>query len=113
MARRSDSSLASLLLSQRLVDVDASPLGAGDYWGVLAQVGDPACLLGKSETDLCELLDDSEMATRVATRMDAAIAFAFEFERLEQLGIQMIASVDDAYPSRLRDRPITKPRPCS
>lgn len=104
MARRSDASLAALLLAQRLVDTAASPLSAREYWTLLDRVGDPAQLLGRSADDLAGDLDDPELAARVATRMDAATALAFELERLEGLGVQVVTSVDDAYPARLADR---------
>ena len=46
MASRSDSSLASLLLVQRMVDAGAVPLKASEYWDVVEAVDDPAKLLG-------------------------------------------------------------------
>ena len=46
MAARSDSSLAALLLSQRLVDTPVAPLKSAEYWALLDSLGDPAALLG-------------------------------------------------------------------
>ena len=104
MTRRSNTSLAALLLTQRLVDADADPLRAAEYWPLLERVDDPGALLGRAADDLAVQLGDAELATRVAARFDAATAFAFELERLEQTGIRVVASVDEDYPARLVER---------
>lgn len=102
---RSDSSLAALLLAQRLVNVDAQPLKASEYWAVLDAVGDPAALLGQDAASVAGLLHvDRSMATRIATLLDAAAAFAFRLDDLEQSGVRAIASVDDDYPAALVER---------
>ena len=46
MSSHSDTSLAALLLTQRLVETAAQPLKASEYWAVLDKVHDPATLLG-------------------------------------------------------------------
>lgn len=104
MTRRSDTSLAALLLTQRLVDAGAEPLRAPEYWPLLERIDDPGALLGRAVDDLAVQLDDAELAARIAARFDAATAFAFELERLEQTGIRVVASVDDGYPARLVER---------
>lgn len=105
MARRGDSSLAALLLTQRLVDNDAEPFRAREYWALLSVIPDPGGMLGVSVDDLAVGLDDDEvLATRIATRFEAATSLAFELERLEQSGISVITSLDDDYPARVRDR---------
>src|SRR4051812_29341218 len=105
MARRSDSSLAALLLAQRLVDSDGEPFRAREYWALLNVIPDPGGMLGVTVDDLAVGLDDDEaLATRIALRFDAATSLAFELERLEQGGIRVITSLDDEYPARFRDR---------
>src|SRR4051812_45421848 len=105
MARRSDSSLAALLLAQPLVDSDGEPFRAREYWALLNVIPDPGGMLGVTVDDLAVGLDDNEvLATRIAQRFDAATALAFELERLEQGGINAITSLDDEYPARFRDR---------
>lgn len=105
MARRSDSSLAALLLTQRLVDSDGEPFKAREYWALLSVIPDPGGMLGVAVDDLAVGLDDDEvLAARIAARFDAATSLAFELERLEQTGIRVITSLDDEYPARFRER---------
>lgn len=104
VTRRSDTSLAALLLTQRLVDAGAEPLRAAEYWPLLARVDDPGALLGRAADELAVQLGDPELAARVAARFDAATAFAFELERLAQTGIRLVASIDEDYPARLVER---------
>lgn len=104
MARRNDSSLAAILLTQRLVDSAGEPFRAREYWALLALVDDPGALLGRSADDLTAELDDSALAHRVVQRFEAATSLAFEIEQLAQAGIRIIASVDDDYPARFRER---------
>jgi predicted Rossmann fold nucleotide-binding protein DprA/Smf involved in DNA uptake len=111
LPRRNDASLAAILLAQRLVPSDAEPLRAREYWALLDRVDDPGSLLGRSAADLSATLDDSELAARVVARLDAAVALAFELERLEQAGIRVVASVDSDYPARLVDRLTTAAPP--
>lgn len=99
---RSDSSQAAVLLSQRLVDVAASPLKASEYWSLLERVPDPADVLGVTAAALVQRGVDPEAAERVVRLVDAATAVAFEVDRLEQSGIRVVASVDTEYPGGLR-----------
>lgn len=104
MARRNDSSLAAILLTQRLVDSASEPFRAREYWALLGQVDDPGTLLGRSADDLTATLGDAALATRIVQRFEAATSLAFELEQLEQAGIRIIASVDADYPARFLDR---------
>jgi len=104
MARRNDSSLAAILLNQRLVDSAGEPFRAREYWALLALVDDPGSLLGRTADDLTTALGDAELATRIVERFEAATSLAFELEKLEQAGIRVVASVDDDYPARFLDR---------
>lgn len=111
LPRRNDASLAAILLAQRLVPSDAEPLRAREYWALLDRVDDPGALLGRSVADLTATLDDPELAARVVARLDAAVALAFELEKLEQAGIRVVASVDADYPTRLIERLTTAAPP--
>lgn len=104
MTRRGDSSLAALLLAQRLVDAPAEPLRASEFWAVLDAVGDPGRLLGLDVDALTGAGVPGELAERVARRLESATALAFELDRLAQTGIQVLSAIDDGYPRRLAER---------
>ena len=101
-AGRTDASLAAMLLTQRLVDASAQPLKAAEYWDLLAAVPDPSALLGLTVDACLGLGVAPDVAERAVQLLDAATAFAFELDRLEQSGVRVIPSVDDAYPTALR-----------
>ena len=101
----SEASLAALLLTNRLVDVAAKPLSAGQYWALLAKVPDPGELLRLDLQATTELLDgDDAEAHRVRALLDATTAFAFERERLEEQGVSLLSTFDPAFPARLISR---------
>lgn len=102
--RLDDSSLASLLLTNRLIETDAKPLTAREYWTLIGSVEDPAILLGRSAADLDGRLPAKVTGERVATLLDAATALAFELEQLEQSGITAVTPFDAAWPDRLTKR---------
>lgn len=105
MVNRSASALASLLLTNRLVDVQAKPLTSGEYWPLVEQVGDPSGLLGLGADALvADLALPDVLAERAARLLDAGTALAIELEQLEQQGIGAVSPFDDAYPHRLRER---------
>ena len=59
--------MAALLLTNRLVDVAAKPLGASEYWALAAKVPDLGVLLDVDEQSVVELLGgDTTEAKRVA-----------------------------------------------
>ena len=70
----------------------------------------PADLLGRSATELREMLDLAELggaepaAERIATLLQRGVAVASELQRLADVGVWVVARSDDAYPSRLRAR---------
>ncbi len=101
----SEASLAALLLTNRLVDVAAKPLSAGEYWALLAKVPDVGVLFDIDEQSVGELLGgDTIAAQRVTTLLAATTAFAYERERLEEEGISLLSTFDPAFPSRLINR---------
>ncbi len=98
----SEASLAALLLTNRLVDVGAKPLSAGEYWTLVAKVPDLDTLLGADAAAVAELLGgDSNEAGRIASLLAATTAFAYERERLEEEGIRLLSTFDPAFPARL------------
>ncbi len=103
-SRRTDRSLASLLLTQRLVDSDAEPLGPKEFWSVVNAIGDPERLLPGSKSSGDSQVFSSELTERIAHRMASATSLAFELERLEQSGLSVLSALDDDYPAALRDR---------
>ncbi|MBW3643525.1 MAG: DNA-processing protein DprA [Actinobacteria bacterium] len=105
MAIRSDTSLASLLLTQRLVDGGAPPLKASEYWGIIEAVGDPAKLLGLDAPEIGSTTGaEADLCGRIVRRLDAATSFAFALDQAEQLGVRVLSALDDDYPSVLRER---------
>jgi len=103
-SRRTDRSLASLLLAQRLVDSHAEPLGPKEFWAVVTAVGEPERLLPGSTSSGDSHVFSSELTERIARRMASATSLAFELERLEQSGLSVLSALDDDYPATLRDR---------
>ena len=103
-SRRTDRSLASLLLTQRLVDNDAEPLGPKEFWSVVNAVGEPERLLLVSTSSGNGHGLSPELTERIAHRMASATSLAFELERLEQSGLSVLSALDDGYPAALRDR---------
>ena len=101
----SEASLAALLLTNRLVDVAAKPLSAGEYWALIGQVPDPGVLHDLNAPAVAELLggDDVE-AQRIMTLLAATTAFAYERERLEEEGVSLLSTFDPAFPARLIHR---------
>jgi predicted Rossmann fold nucleotide-binding protein DprA/Smf involved in DNA uptake len=105
MGHRSPSSLAALLLCQRLQQTPAAPLKSSEYWALLEAVGDPAALLGLNATTIAGRFGiGTPLAERVATLLAAATGFALRLEEAEQQGLRMVVSVDDSYPRVLIDR---------
>lgn len=103
--RRSDTSLAALLLTQRLVDTDAAPLKASEYWSVLDRVPDPSELLGLNASAVASRADVTPaVAERIVTLLGSATSFAVALDDNEQSGMRVLASVDDDYPARLLER---------
>ena len=101
----SEASLVALLLTNRLVDVAAKPLSAGEYWALITKVPDLGVLLDIDQPGVAELLggDDAE-AVRITTLLAATTAFAYERERLEEEGVRLLSTFDPGFPPRLIQR---------
>lgn len=102
--RRSDNSLASVLLVGRLADDEVAPLKASEYRKLCSELGEPAGLLGQTATELESRGADSSLAERVAGLLDRAVAVAFELDRYQEAGIWTMTEHDDLYPEHLRQR---------
>ena len=102
---RSESALASLLLTNRFVDAGAAPLSAGRYWALLEAVPDPAELLASPAAEIGRRTGlPPDDAARIERLLATGTGLAFELERMEQRGFVPLTCFDDAYPGRLRER---------
>jgi predicted Rossmann fold nucleotide-binding protein DprA/Smf involved in DNA uptake len=101
MAALSEASLATVLLTQRIVAVGAASLKASEYWALRGLVPDVGVLLGQDAPPVEALGADSAVAARIATLCAAATAVAFKLEELEHAGVRAVAATDDRYPARL------------
>ena len=106
--RRSDNSLAAVLLVSRLIDEGVAPLKASEYRKLCSELGEPASLLGQSATELASRGAESSLAERVVRLLDRAVGVAFELDRYQESGIWTITEHDDTYPQHLRERLGTK-----
>lgn len=105
---RNDNSLATILLTSRLLDrlLDGAvkPFKAKEFWELkeelelLKQVGQPQFLLGKAADELIQIGVPQDSATRIAELLDRATAMAFELERLDGSGIRVLTPFDEEYP---------------
>lgn len=99
---RSDDALASLLLTQRLIDVDARPLSSRDYWQLIDLEPEPSRLLRQDPREFTGHHGlPREWAERLERLLSAGTALAVELEALEQQGHHALCPFDDAYPERL------------
>ena len=107
---RNDNSLATILLTSRLLDGNVKPFKAKEFWelkeelDLLEQVGQPQFLLGKAEDELIQIGVQQDSATRIAELFDRATAMAFELERLDGSGIRVLTPFDEEYPQTWLER---------
>ena len=102
-------SLAVLLLTNRLVEVDAKPLAAGEIWKLLSRLPQIGLVLECSaETLVSDHGLEITEAERLKKLCGAATAFTFEIERLEESGIRVLSFLDGGFPSHLVDTLGTK-----
>jgi predicted Rossmann fold nucleotide-binding protein DprA/Smf involved in DNA uptake len=102
--RAEDRLRAALLLTNRLVRLDAAPLTARELWALVERV-DLADLLGDGVDAIATRAGvDHDEAVRLRTLLDAATAMTFEQERLHDNGISLLSALDDRFPSALRSR---------
>lgn len=107
---RNDNSLATILLTSRLLDGAVKPFAAKEFWKLkkelelLEQVGEPHFLLGKAADELIQIGVSQDSATRVVELFDRATAMAFELERLDGAGIRVLTPFDEEYPQTWLER---------
>jgi predicted Rossmann fold nucleotide-binding protein DprA/Smf involved in DNA uptake len=95
-------SLATLLLTNRIVDVGVKPLSAREFWSVKRSIGDVSALAGLNAVEMYRRTGIStELAERIALLFDAAISFTIARDQLETSGIRVRSYLDDEYPARL------------
>lgn len=98
MTRLDDATLATLLLTSRLVPDGPPPLKAREFWHLVDAVGgDPALLLRHVPAEITD-------ADRVQGLLDRATAFAFALEDIERSGITLLSAFDRRYPTHLCER---------
>ena len=101
---RNDNSLATILLTSRLLDSAVKPFTAREFWELkkelemLEQVGEPEFLLGKAADELIQMGVPQDSAMRIVELFDRATAMAFELERLDGSGIRVLTPFDEEYP---------------
>jgi len=99
-----DSARAALLLTNRLVPLDAKPMTAHEFWQLVECV-DPAELVHDDVAGIAERVGVPEdEALRLRTLLDAATALSFEQERLQDGGVTLISALDPRFPFALRER---------
>jgi predicted Rossmann fold nucleotide-binding protein DprA/Smf involved in DNA uptake len=104
MTSSPDRTRAALLLTNRLVPLDAEPLTAREFWQLVERV-DPADLVRDDPGAIVERIGaDHDEALRLRTLLDASTALGFEQERLHDTGVSLISALDDSFPARLRER---------
>jgi len=97
-------SVATLLLTNRIVDIGVQPFSAKQFWSLQSQVGNVSRLAGVSASEMMREFDlQSETAQRVEQLIQAVVAFSLARGRMEQTGVRICSYLDEEYPQRLRD----------
>ena len=95
-------SLAVLLMTNRLVDVDADALTAREIWGLYDKIPQIGQVLEVSADELVsDYAIEFDEAERIKKLCDAATAFVFEMKRLEDSGIRVLSFLDEGFPKRV------------
>ena len=86
---------AALLLTNRLVGLDAKPLPSSEFWALAGRV-DPGELLHLDAAGIAERAGvDGEQAQRLRALLDADTAMSFEQERMEDGGVSLLSALDE------------------
>ena len=105
MTRPADPDLVALLLTQRLVEAEASPLKAAEFWAVVERVPDLGALLGLRPDEIREIAQvDESMAQRIGTLLTAATSFAFALDDAHQSGLQLLSGLSEHFPFVMKER---------
>jgi predicted Rossmann fold nucleotide-binding protein DprA/Smf involved in DNA uptake len=95
---------AALLLTNRLVTLDAKPLPASEFWKLVERI-DLADLLDLDVAGIVDVVGCAhDEAVRSRTLLDASTAFTFEQERLLEGGVTLVSALDERFPAMLRER---------
>src|SRR6478735_728650 len=104
MQHSPDTIRAALLLTNRLVSLDARPLTAREFWELTAH-DDPGELFHRGPDEIANLTGCShDQAARLVTLLSASTALGFERDRLAEGGIELVSALDHRFPSSLRER---------
>ncbi len=105
MTRPADPDLVALLLTQRLVEAEASPLKAAEFWAVVERVPDLGALLGLRPDEISKIAQvDESMAQRIGTLLTAATSFAFALDDAHQSGLQLLSGLSEHFPVVMKER---------
>jgi predicted Rossmann fold nucleotide-binding protein DprA/Smf involved in DNA uptake len=105
MTRPADSELVAMLLAQRLVETEAPPLKAVEFWAVVDCVPDLGVLLGLRPEQISETAHvDESLAQRIGTLLAAATAFAFALDDAQQSGLKLLSGVSEHFPVVMKER---------
>lgn len=105
MGARSEASLATFLLVNHLDQDGAPPLSTGEFWKLVAAVGEPSSLREVPEEEIAGLTGaPPDVVARVHSLLTKGRGAALALEQLEQAGIRALTPFDEAYPERLLER---------
>jgi predicted Rossmann fold nucleotide-binding protein DprA/Smf involved in DNA uptake len=102
--------LCSYLALPKDVEPEHRPLSLNE-WNELVRairgsgLNRPSALLGKSATELCDVVGlDTRLAERITALLARGVQLALEVDRLASRGIWILTRGDDAYPPRFKQR---------
>lgn len=105
MTRPADSELVALLLTQRLVEAEASPLKAAEFWSVVECVPDLGALLGLRPDEIGETAQvDESTAQRIGALLAVVTAFAFALDDAQQSGLRLLSGLSEHFPAVMKER---------
>ena len=98
--------MVTLLLTQRLVEAEASPLKAAEFWSVVECVPDLGALLGLRPDEIGETAQvDESTAQRIGALLRrAATAFAFALDDAQQSGLRLLSGLSEHFPAVMKER---------
>lgn len=95
---RSEDSLATLILTNRLSEVSGRPMTTSEFWSVFTRTnGSPSALWDDDTLN-------EEQRKRIDGLRESGPDLAFALESMSQQGIQALTPFDEGYPSRLSER---------
>ncbi len=105
MSGSGNRSLATVLLTTRLLKGAEAPFSPKDFWDLIATVDDPSRLLGCDVAGIQSMtglgLADAE---RLASLLERTEELAATRDRLELSQIRILSIFDDGYPVKLKER---------